>query len=71
MPVRFPVVSRVFICIRIGKAMIQRLLICWLIVSGTIHILLEGYFGLRHRAMAGESSFFGQLCEFSFRQCVH
>ncbi|MCJ1409807.1 hypothetical protein MMC19_003890 [Ptychographa xylographoides] len=39
----------------------ERAIICWFILSGTIHFFFEGYFAVNHTRMAGMNDYFGQL----------
>ena len=41
-----------------------RLKICWFMSCGLIHLILEGYFSVQNRTLAGEQSFLAQMCKF-------
>ena len=40
-----------------------RLKVCWFVVCALIHIVLEGYFSLFWKRIAGDQSFLSQLCK--------
>ncbi|XP_041349968.1 3-beta-hydroxysteroid-Delta(8),Delta(7)-isomerase-like isoform X2 [Gigantopelta aegis] len=39
----------------------QRIILCWFVMSGIIHSVLEGYFGIYHQTLAGRMTFLGQV----------
>ncbi|KAL3851869.1 hypothetical protein ACJMK2_015569 [Sinanodonta woodiana] len=39
----------------------DRLKLCWFVMCGFIHMILEGYFGLFHASLAGKSSYLAQM----------
>ncbi|KAJ1930487.1 hypothetical protein IWQ60_000272 [Tieghemiomyces parasiticus] len=39
----------------------ERIVFIWFLVSGSIHLFLEGYFVLNHRTLAGDQGILGQL----------
>ncbi|KAK3103611.1 hypothetical protein FSP39_020519 [Pinctada imbricata] len=39
----------------------DRLIVCWFVVCGGIHSILEGYFSLYHDTLAGSSSYLAQM----------
>lgn len=45
---------------------ITRMKICWFLMCGLIHCVVEGYFSIYHRTLAGHQTFFGQMCK-----CCH
>ena len=42
---------------------LQRIKMCWFMACGLIHSVLEGYFALFHKTLAGEQTFLAQLCK--------
>lgn len=42
----------------------QRLKMCWIVVCGLIHTILEGYFALHHKTLAGENAYLAEVCKF-------
>ncbi|KAI0231903.1 3-beta-hydroxysteroid-Delta(8),Delta(7)-isomerase [Lamellibrachia satsuma] len=40
---------------------ITRMKICWFLMCGLIHCVVEGYFSIYHRTLAGHQTFFGQM----------
>ena len=45
-------------------SVLQRIILCWFVMSGIIHSVLEGYFGIYHQTLAGRMTFLGQVCKF-------
>ncbi|XP_078676590.1 3-beta-hydroxysteroid-Delta(8),Delta(7)-isomerase-like isoform X1 [Branchiostoma floridae x Branchiostoma belcheri] len=39
----------------------QRLTVCWFMLCGCIHLILEGWFSVFHNSIAGDQSFLSQL----------
>ncbi|KAK3581259.1 hypothetical protein CHS0354_032985 [Potamilus streckersoni] len=39
----------------------DRLKLCWFVMCGFIHLILEGYFSLFHASLAGKSSYLAQM----------
>ena len=46
-------------CPRVKK--LDKWVILWWVLTGTIHLFFEGYFALNHRRMGSAQDFFGQL----------
>ena len=46
-------------CPRVKK--LDKWIILWWVLTGSIHLFFEGYFALNHERMASSNSFFGQL----------
>ena len=42
---------------------VTRTKICWFLMCGLIHCVVEGYFSVYHRTLASHQSFFGQMCK--------
>lgn len=40
----------------------QRLILCWFVMCGLIHTVLEGYFSIYHETLAGDMTYLAQLC---------
>lgn len=45
-----------------GKFLVK-MKVSWFLVCGLIHSILEGYFALNHKTLAGGSSFLDQMCK--------
>lgn len=44
----------------------DRVKICWFVVCGLIHMILEGYFSVFHATIAGRNSYLAQMCKYIF-----
>ena len=42
---------------------ITRLKTCWFLCCGLIHTILEGFFAVKSKTLAGEQSYLAQMCE--------
>ena len=42
----------------------ERLKICWFVMCGVIHMVLEGYFSVFHATIAGRNSYLAQMCKY-------
>ena len=40
-----------------------RLLLCWFMICGFIHTILEGYFAFNHASLAGGASYLAEMCK--------
>lgn len=41
----------------------RKMAICWLLLSGLIHLILEGHFSLYHADLVSRTDFLSQVCE--------
>ncbi len=44
---------------------ITRMKMCWFFSCALIHGILEGYFALYHKTLAGEQTFLAQMCKYT------
>ncbi|XP_052781270.1 3-beta-hydroxysteroid-Delta(8),Delta(7)-isomerase-like [Mya arenaria] len=44
-----------------GRCLGVRVKVCWFVTCGLIHSILEGYFSLYHRTLAGEDTYLAQM----------
>lgn len=42
---------------------LTRIKICWFVVCALIHGVLEAYFAVKHKTLAGEQSYLAQMCK--------
>ena len=45
-------------------SVMRRLTLCWFMVCALIHTVLEGYFAVYHKTLAGHSTYLGEMCEY-------
>jgi cholestenol delta-isomerase len=43
---------------------LDKMKLCWFVSCVLIHIIIEGYFSLNHKTLAGSHTFLAQLCKF-------
>ena len=43
---------------------VTRMKMCWFVSCAVIHCILEGYFALFHKTLAGEQTILAQICEY-------
>jgi len=48
-----------------GRSPGTRVKVCWFVSCGLIHSVLEGYFSLFHKTLAGEDTYLAQMCEYN------
>ncbi|CAH1266272.1 EBP [Branchiostoma lanceolatum] len=46
---------------KVKLSTVQRLTVCWFVLCGCIHLILEGWFSVFHNSIAGDQSFLSQL----------
>lgn len=50
---------------RFNKRGADRVVICWFVVCGFIHSVLEGYFAANHETIIGGGSYLAEMCKLS------
>lgn len=50
---------------RFNKRGADRVVICWFVVCGFIHSVLEGYFAANHETIIGGGSYLSEMCKLS------